>query len=85
MAKNIFLVDATFNELLKTDPSLRYLKDGLLLDIILYGSDKYKDTVNKEILLHTINYYYIFLFSRKFNLKHCLLPITSFHNDYSSI
>ena len=56
MAKNIFLADTTFNELLKTDPSLRYLKDGLLLDIILYGSDKYKDTVNKEILLHTINF-----------------------------
>ena len=44
------------NDLLKIDPSLRNLKDDLLLDIILYGSDKYKDTVNKEILLHTINF-----------------------------
>ena len=44
-----------FNELLKIDPSLRNLKDESLLDIILYGSDKYKDTVNKEIFLHTIN------------------------------
>ena len=35
------------NDLLKTDLSLRNLKDELLLDIILYGSDKYKDTVNK--------------------------------------
>ena len=40
------------NDLLKIDPFLRNLKDELLLDIILYGSDKYNDTVNKEILLH---------------------------------
>ena len=44
------------NDLFKIDPSLRHLKDGLLLDIILYGSDKYKDTVNKEILLHTTSF-----------------------------
>ena len=43
------------NELLKIDPSLRNFKDELLLDIILYGSDKYNDIVNKEILLHTIS------------------------------
>ena len=45
-----------FNDLLKIDPSLRNLKDELLLDINLYGSDKYKDTANKEILLHTISF-----------------------------
>ena len=44
------------NDLLKIDPSLRNLKDELLLDVILYGFDKYKDTVNKEILLHTISF-----------------------------
>ena len=44
------------NDLLKIDPSLRNLKDDLLLDIILHGSDKYKDTVNKEILRHKINF-----------------------------
>ena len=44
------------NDLLKIDPSLRNLKDELLLDIILYGSDKYNDLVNKEILLHTISF-----------------------------
>ena len=44
------------NDLLKLDSSLRNLKGELLLDIILYGSDKYKDTVNKEILLHTIRF-----------------------------
>ena len=42
-------------DFLKMDPSLRNLKDELLLDIILYGSDKYKDTVNKDVLLHTIS------------------------------
>ena len=45
-----------FNDLLEIDPSLRNLKDDLLLDVILYGFDKYKNTVNKEILLHTINF-----------------------------
>ena len=44
------------NYLLKIDSSLRNLKDELLLDIILCGSEKYKDTVNKEILLHTISF-----------------------------
>ena len=44
------------NDLLKIDLSLRNLKDELLLDIILYGSDKHNDTVNKEILLHTISF-----------------------------
>ena len=33
---------------------LKNLKDELQLDIILYGSDKLKDTVNKGIFLHTI-------------------------------
>ena len=45
-----------FNDLLKTDPSLRNLKYNLLLDITLYGPEKYKDTVNKDILLHTISF-----------------------------
>ena len=44
------------NDLLKIDSSLRNLKDDLLLDIILFGSDKHKDTVNKEILLHTTDF-----------------------------
>ena len=33
-----------------------YIKDELQLDITLYGSDKYTDTVNKEILSHTISF-----------------------------
>ena len=36
------------NDLLKINPSLRNLNDELLLHIILYDSDRYKDTVNKE-------------------------------------
>ena len=44
------------NDMLKLDLSLRNLKDELLLNMILYGSEKYKDTVNKEILLHTISF-----------------------------
>ena len=31
-------------------------KDELLLDIILHGFDKYKDSFSKEILLHTIGF-----------------------------
>ena len=28
----------------------------MLSDILLFGSEKYKDTVNKEILVHAINF-----------------------------
>ena len=35
---------------------LRNLKYNLLLDISLYGPEKYKDTVNKDIILHTISF-----------------------------
>ena len=40
------------NDLLKLDPSLRNLKDELLLDIIIYGSGKYKDTVIKTFFFY---------------------------------
>ena len=90
------------NDLFKVDPSLRNLKDDLLLDIILYGSDKYNDTGVKEILLHTFNFikntkrfqrplfdhkstFTFIIIIKKFNLKHCLLPITSFLTDFLSI
>ena len=39
----------------KIDVSIKILNDKVSLDIFLFGSDKYKDTVNKEILVHTIN------------------------------
>ena len=38
------------NDFLKINPSLRNLKDELLLDIILYGSDKYKDMSVRTLL-----------------------------------
>ena len=44
------------NSFLNIDPALRNLNDELPLDIFLYRSDKYKDNVNKEILLHTISF-----------------------------
>ena len=45
------------HDLLNIDLSLRNLKDELLLDILLYGSDEHMDNVNnKEILLHTITF-----------------------------
>ena len=44
------------NGLFKIDLSVRNLKEELLLDIILYGSAKYRDTANKYILFHTISF-----------------------------
>ena len=38
----------------KINVSLKNLNDEMLSDIYLFGSDKYKDTVDKEILVHTI-------------------------------
>lgn len=38
------------------DRSLRNLDNELPLDILFYGSDKYKGQVNKKIPLHTINF-----------------------------
>ena len=52
----VIKIQKILNDLLKIAPSLRNLKDELLLDIILHSSDKYKDTVNKEMLLHTISF-----------------------------
>ena len=44
------------NSLFKIDVSFKNLNDEMLSDILLFGSDKYKDTVIKEILVHTINF-----------------------------
>ena len=40
----------------KIDVSLKTLNDELLLDILLFGYDKDKDIVNKEILIYAINF-----------------------------
>ena len=44
------------NSLFKIDVSFKNLNDEMLSDILLFGSDKYKDTVIKEILVHTNNF-----------------------------
>ena len=35
---------------------MKILNVEMLFDIILFGSKKYEGTVNKEILVHTINF-----------------------------
>ena len=42
------------NSMFKINVSLKNLNDEMLSDIYLFGSDKYKDTVDKEIPVHTI-------------------------------
>ena len=42
------------NSMFKINVSLKNLNDEMLSDIYLFGSDKYKDTVDKEMLVHTI-------------------------------
>ena len=44
------------NSLFKIDVSLKNLNDETLSDILLFGSDKHKDAVNKEILVHKTNF-----------------------------
>ena len=43
------------NDLFKTDVSFKNLNVEMLFDILLFGSKKYEDTVNNDILVHTIN------------------------------
>ena len=44
------------NSLFETDSSLKTLDETSLLDIILYGSEKFKDCTNKVILFHSVNF-----------------------------
>ena len=41
---------------IKIDASLKKFNDKMLLDTLLFGCDKYKETINKEVFLHTINF-----------------------------
>ena len=41
---------------IKIDASLKKFNDEMLLDTLLFGCDKYKETINKEVFLHTINF-----------------------------
>ena len=41
---------------IKIDASLKKFNDEMLLDTLLFGCNKYKETINKEVFLHTINF-----------------------------
>ena len=43
------------NNLFTIDVSLKNLNDKILVGILWVGSGKYKDTVNKKILVHTVD------------------------------
>ena len=38
------------------DASIKNLNEEPLIDVLLYGSDRFNDSKNKQILLHTICY-----------------------------
>ena len=44
------------NEVYRLDASIKHLNEESLIDFQLYGSDRFNDSKNKQILLHTIFY-----------------------------
>ena len=40
----------------RIDASIKNLNEESLIDVLLYGSDRFNDSKNKQILLHTIWY-----------------------------
>ena len=44
------------DDVYRTDPSIKKLNEEFLTDVLLYGSDRFNDSRNKQILLHTICY-----------------------------
>ena len=38
------------------DASIKHLNEGSSIDVLLYGSDRFNDSKNTQILLHTICY-----------------------------
>ena len=38
------------------DASIKHLNEESLIDVLLYGSDRFNDSKNKQILLHAICY-----------------------------
>ena len=40
----------------RMDASIKNLNEESLIDVLLYGSDRFNDSKNKQILLHTICY-----------------------------
>ena len=40
----------------RLDASIKHLNEEPLIDVLLYGSDRFNNSENKKILLHTICY-----------------------------
>ena len=44
------------DDVYRLDASIKHLNEESLIDILLYGSDRFNESKNKQILLHTICY-----------------------------
>ena len=44
------------DDIYRLDVSIKHLNEESLIDVLLYGSDKFNGSKNKQILLHTIGY-----------------------------
>ena len=44
------------DDVYRIDASIKNLNEESLIDVLLYGSDRFNDSKNKQILLHTICY-----------------------------
>ena len=42
--------------LYRIDASIKNLNENSLIDVLLYGSDRFNDSENKQTLLHTVCY-----------------------------
>ena len=61
----------------RIDASIKSLNEESLIDILLYGSDSYNDSQNKQLLLHSICY---IQFPKRFER-----PLTDQCNNFSII
>ena len=44
------------DDIYRLDASIKHLNEESLIDVLLYGSDRFNDSKNKPMLLHTISY-----------------------------
>ena len=44
------------DDVYRLDASIKHLNEEFLIDVLLYGSNRFNDSRNKETLLHTICY-----------------------------
>ena len=44
------------DDVYRLDSSIKHLNGESLIDVLLYGSDRFNDSKNKQLLLHTICY-----------------------------